>query len=249
MAPTNFYFQQGLAIGRRSEQTLMEDLTIECLRIYGFDLYYLPRTAVNLDKIFTEDPLNKYTNSYAIEGYLENPQGFEGDRDLLTKFGVEIQSKVTFVIARRRWSELIGRTGNAALAERPAEGDIIYFPLTQSFFEIKRAELHDPFYQVGKLYVYKLQCELIQASSETIQTGVEEIDDLFAEKSMDITDYMIQTEDGDMVLLETESRSGIVDESFDIDTIDGQSQNDVFSDNLSDILDFSESNPFGDIRE
>ena len=134
---TNFYFQSGIPGGRSSEHILMEDIIIECLKIYGFDTYYLPRQAVNEDVILGEDTLNNYEHAYALEMYMQNVSGFEGDGDLMTKFGVEIRDTATFVVARRRWDEVVASSGNAVLTTRPAEGDIVYFPLTKAFFEIK----------------------------------------------------------------------------------------------------------------
>jgi hypothetical protein len=150
----------------------MEDIIIECLKIYGFDTYYIPRKSVNEDDILGEDVLNKYSSAYPLEMYMQNVTGFEGDGDLLTKFGVEFRDTATFIVSRRRWDEVIARSGDAVLTTRPAEGDIIYFPLTKAFFEIKRVESTDPFFQVGKLYVYKLQCELMQYSSEVFDTEI-----------------------------------------------------------------------------
>lgn len=246
---TNFYFQSGIPMGRRSESILMEDLIIECLKIYGHDLIYLPRTAVNLDEIFNEDPLQKYSLSYTIEGYLENVLGFQGENDLLTKFGVEIRDKATFIISRRRWIELSGRLGIPGLLERPSEGDIVFFPLTNSFFDIKRVEVLDPFFQVGKLYVYKLECELMQASAERFDTGIEEIDTMGNAKTTDVSEYELTLEDdGGSLLMETVSESALILEDFDIDEIDNQSQNNKFVVEIDDVLDFTESNPFGDIR-
>lgn len=245
--PTNFYFQSGVPGGRSSEQLLMEDLIIECLKIYGFDVYYLPRQSVNEDEILNEDPLNKYSSAYPLEMYMSNVTGFEGEGDLLTKFGVEIRDTATFIVARRRWEEIIARSGDAQILTRPAEGDILYFPLTKSYFEIRRVETRDPFFQVGKLYVYKLECELMQFSSEEFDTGIAEIDNKPADKSMDIGAYELLLESGDSVLLEYHTPSTIILESFDMNTIDPTAQNENFTTNI-DILDFTERNPFGEIN-
>jgi hypothetical protein len=242
---TNFYFQSGIPGGRSSEQLLMEDLIIECLKIYGFDTYYLPRNAVNEDVILGEDTLNNYEHAYPLEMYMQNVSGFEGDGDLLTKFGVEIRDTATFIVARRRWDEVIGRSGNAVLTTRPAEGDIVYFPLTKAFFEIKRVEATDPFFQVGKLYVYKLQCELYQNSSEVFSTGNSEIDGIASSVSTDIGNYQILLEDGTKLLLEYYAPSSIIQESFNIEAILPNIQNDDIKAEIS-VLDFTEKNPFGE---
>ena len=244
---TNFYFQSGVPGGRSSEQLLMEDIIIECLKIYGFDTYYMPRKAVNEDLILGEDTLNRFEHAYPLEMYMQNVSGFEGDGDLMSKFGVEIKDTATFVVARRRWDETVARSGNAVLTTRPAEGDIVYFPLTKAFFEIKRVEATDPFFQVGKLYVYKLECELYRYSSETFDTGVTAIDSEAAGKSFDINDFNLLMEDGNKLLLEYYSPSPITLESFTLNTILPNTNNEDFRSEIS-VLDFSETNPFGEIN-
>ena len=177
--PTNFYFQSGLTSGTSSEQLLIEDLIIESLKIYGHDVYYLPRTLVNEDTIFDEDTLSQFTQAYPLEMYLENIEGFEG-QDLFSKFGIEFRDQATFVLARRRWQELVVSSGGIFTQDtRPSEGDLLYFPKTSSLFEIKLVEFSDPFYQAGKLYIFRLQCELFEYSSEVIDTGVEALDQIY----------------------------------------------------------------------
>jgi len=244
---TNFYFQSGIPGGRSSEQLLMEDIVIECLKIYGFDTYYIPRAAVNEDKILGEDVLNRYSSAYPLEMYLQNVTGFEGDGDLMSKFGVEIRDTATFVVARRRWDEVIARSGDAVLTTRPAEGDIIYFPLTKAFFEIKRVDATDPFFQVGKLYVYKMECELMQYSSERFDTGVSEIDNIADGDSLDINEFNLLLQSGDRALLEEYSPAGIVLQSYNLSTLLPNVDNEDFRGEIS-VLDFSERNPFGEIN-
>jgi len=244
---TSFYFQSGIPGGRSSEQLLMEDIIIECLRIYGFDTYYIPRQAVNEDDILGEDVLNKYSSAYPLEMYMQNVTGFEGDGDLMSKFGVEIRDTATFIVARRRWDEVIARSGDAVLTTRPAEGDIIYFPLTKAYFEIKFVESTDPFFQVGKLYVYKLQCELMQYSSEIFDTGVSEIDNIASEKSADINAFNLLLQNGDRVLLEEYSPAGIILQSYNMGAIFPNINNEDFRGEIS-VLDFSERNPFGELN-
>jgi Virus neck protein len=243
---TNFYFQSGIPGGRSSEQILMEDLIIECLKIYGFDTYYMPRHKINEDGILGEDALNNFEHAYPLEMYMQNVSGFEGDGDLLTKFGVEIKDTATFIVARRRWDEVVARTGNAVLTTRPAEGDIVYFPLTKAFMEIKKVDATDPFFQVGKLYVYKLECELYQYNSERFNTGVKEIDGLASDKSADSNEYNLILEDGYRILLEEYNPAGIILEGYNLSTIFPNTSNETFTGEIG-ILDFSEHNPFGEI--
>lgn len=242
---TNFYFQSGIPMGRRSESLLHEDLILECIKIYGFDIYYIPRVAVNRDMILNEDPLNKYEDAFNVEVYLENTTGF-GGTDLLSKFGVEIQDTATFILARRRWEEVIGRKNASVLPKRPAEGDLLYFPLTKSFFEIKYVEVKDPFFQVGKLYVYKLECELFQYSHEEVNTEVSEIDSTIDTYEQTMLAFQLLDEVGNPVLFE-DGINSIIFENYDINTTDKNAQNDDFDTNISDILDFTENNPFGEV--
>lgn len=225
----------------------MEDIIIECLKMYGFDVMYLPRQAQNEDKILGEDPLNSYNYTYPLEMYMENIDGFGGEGDLMSKFGVEFRDTATFIVSRRRWDEIVAKSGTAVLTTRPAEGDIIYFPLTKAFFEIKQVDSTEPFFQVGKLYVYKLRCELYQFSSERFATGISEIDSNIADSSIDINEFNVLLENGDRFLLEYYAPSSLILQSYDIDTIVPNTINDDFTSEIS-VLDFSESNPFGDIN-
>lgn len=243
---TNHYFQSGLPGGRSSEQLLHEDLIIECMKIYGHDVYYMPRQTVNEDVIFNEDALNNYPYAYNIEMYLADVQGFEGEGDLLTKFGVEIRDTATFVVARRRWDEIVARDGQTQLTTRPAEGDLIYFGRTSSLFEIRKVQALDPFFQVGKLYVFTLECELMQYSSEGIVTGINEIDSITSDNSLNIQDYQLLDESGNKLIYEYLTDSYIILESFDMDTIDPLAQNEDFETEIS-ILDFTDKNPFGEV--
>ena len=244
---TNFYFQSGIPMGRRSESILMEDLIIECLKIYGFDTYYIPRKEKNEDLILNEDVLNTYTFAQPLEMYLENVDGFGGDGELLTKFGLEIRDTATFIVSRRRWENVIGQFGDTILTNRPAEGDIIYFPLTKSFFEIKKVEARDPFFQVGQLYVFKLYCELMQYSSERFDTGIDEIDNLTTEVGQDIQNYEILLENNYKFLLEYETASVLIREEYETVDIDKIADNEYFDQGINDILDFTDRNPFGEV--
>jgi hypothetical protein len=170
--PTNVYFTQGT----RNEQYLVEDLIIESLKIYGQEFFYIPRTLVSKDEILGEDRLSEFKSSFPIEMYFENIDSFDGQGQFIQKFGLMVEQSATLVVARRRWDQLVGRYGQTIIPTRPCEGDLIYFPLSKGLFEIKFVKHQDPFYQLGKLYVYKLQVELYQYSSERIDTGVPEVD-------------------------------------------------------------------------
>ena len=164
---TNVFFNHAV----NTEQQLYEDLVVESLRFYGHDVFYLPREVVEEDSIFNEDVQSKFGDAYGVEMYIENTDGFEGDGDLMSKFGIEVRDTATFVISLRTWERFISLDSNLATSLRPNEGDLIYFPLTNSMFEIKFVEHEDPFYQVGKLFVFKLRCELFEYSGEDFDTG------------------------------------------------------------------------------
>jgi hypothetical protein len=170
----NFYFSEKV----RSEINLYEDLIIEALQIYGQDVYYLPRTIVNEDKIFGEDPSSRFSSSYKIEMYIDNVEGFDGEGDLFTRFGVEIRDECTFVVSKRRWSAQVQRADNDIQGDRPTEGDLIYLPLTKSYFEIRHVEHEQPFYQIENVPVYKLRATLFEYTGEDMDTGTAEIDSI-----------------------------------------------------------------------
>lgn len=179
MSTTNVYFSHGT----RNEQYLVEDLIIESLRMYGNEVFYIPRTLVSKDEILGEDRLSKFTSSFPIEMYFENVDSFDGQGAFIQKFGLMMEQSATLVVSRRRWDQMIGRYNVTQLPHRPCEGDLIYFPLTKGLFEIKFVKHQDPFYQLGKLYVYKLQVELFQYSSEQIDTGIPAVDTFESLKS------------------------------------------------------------------
>jgi hypothetical protein len=162
----------------RSEQNLYEDLVIESLKVYGQDVYYLPRDLVREDKIFGDEVPAKFGSSHKIEMYIENSEGFEGEGDLFTRFGVEIRDEATFVVSRRRWTQQVGRMDNQVTSVRPLEGDLIYLPLSKSLFQIQHVEHEQPFYQLSNLPVFKLRATLFEYNDEDLDTGIEEIDDI-----------------------------------------------------------------------
>ncbi len=244
--PVNHYFQSGNTPGTTAEQRLVEDLIIESLKIYGHDLYYMPRTSVTQDNILNEDVLAQFTSSYPIEMYLQNVEGWDQQQELFTKFGIEIKDTATFIVAKRRWEDSIAyQAPQLQLPTRPAEGDLLYFPKTDAMFEIKFVEHLNPFFQIGKFYVYSLQCELYRYSSEVIQTGIDEIDDDFMASSSNVYDYSVIAETGDLIL--GEDGSSIILASYDSTANAPLSNNTEFEDEGSAILDFTIKNPFGEV--
>ena len=158
----NPYFQQGAT----SEQNLVQDLINEQLRMYGVEVYYLPRQYVTKNTVIKEVIESKFTNAYPLEAYVDTYDGYEGVGTLLSKFGVQELDDLVLIISKERYesyiSPLIENVPNIELTTRPREGDLVYFPLGDRLFEIKFVEHEKPFYQLQKNYVYELRCELFR---------------------------------------------------------------------------------------
>lgn len=168
----NIYFRYDV----KSEQDLYEELVIESMKIYGQDVYYLPRTIVNESRILGDDIPSRFSNAYKIEMYIESVDGFGGEGKLFSKFGIEIRDQATFIVARRRWAETVASYNNEIDGDLPEEGDLIYLPMSKSLFQIMHVEREVPFYQLSNLNVVRLECELFEYNDEDIDTGINEID-------------------------------------------------------------------------
>jgi len=177
MALNPFFLQ-----GTQSEQRLVQDIINEHLRFHGVDVTYIPRKVLNQDTILNEVELSKFDDNYVIEAYINTFEGYSGAGDILTKFGMSLRDELTVTISKERFEDFISPFLDAsddseiALATRPREGDLIYFPLGQRLFEVKFVEHEDPFYQLGKNYVYQLKCELFEYEDEVVDTTIDEID-------------------------------------------------------------------------
>ena len=258
--PTNHYFQGGDGIGSTSEKRLMENLIIEGLKIYGHDVYYLPRTLVNKDLILGEDVASKFNAAYLCEMYMDTTDGFGTDGELISKFGLELRDDTTFTVSKRRWDDLVEDPATLIKSGRPNEGDIIYMPLMNSFWEILFVEDQEPFFQLGNLPVYKLRVTRFEYASERLDTGVSTIDAAEDKYSLDqlLHQMTLENEDGSL-LLENDKASGEPNyflmetyalqtqspyaSSIDLDTEAGFDT----SSTADDILDFTERNPFGEV--
>ena len=295
--PTNSYFNH---LENTAEQNLHQDLIIESIKTFGVDNYYLPRQYMNEDILYGEDTISQFSKSHLIEMYVKSVDGFEGEGDFVSRFGLEIRDQVIFSVARRRWENL--NTGY----DRPREGDIIFFPLNKKLYEVRFVEHESVFYQFGKLPIFDLTCELFQYSEEQLETGITDIDDIEREQGYAIDlvmsaggsgDYVVDdkvyqgvsyaaaTWDGTVVswnattrllrvndvkgalaavatygassagvntgtawtLSTTTDASGLADSDQELPT-DPNADNLEFEIEADSILDFSESNPFGDVR-
>ena len=169
---TNSYFTQGTT----GEQDLVGSLVTEQIKMFGKDVYYIPRTLVDRDSVFEEDSLSAFNGAYLIEAYIEDATGFRGDGDMFSKFGVRISDQVTFIISRERFTAAVDDNAQLIVEGRPNEGDLIHLPMANKTFEIQFVEHEIPFYQLGKVHVWGLRCELFEYSDEDFNTGVAEID-------------------------------------------------------------------------
>ena len=174
MALNPFFLQ-----GTSSEQQLVQDLINEQLRTFGVEVTYIPRKFVNVKSIIQEVQASKFDDNFSIEAYVNNYDGYGGTGDVLTKFGMSLRDEVTLTISRERFEDFISpfmAADDYLLSSRPREGDLIFFPLGQRLFEVKFVEHENPFYQLGKNYVYELKCELFEYEDEVIDTSIEAID-------------------------------------------------------------------------
>jgi len=273
-----------------TERSLYQDLIKEAIQIYGHDVYYVNRTTVAIDTILGEDALSKFNNAQPIEMYVEDAEGFGGDKEIISQFGLENRNEITFVVSKERFQELDSQvtledgtdtTGGAILlesgtvetsnlstlgdshyilldttrtdADRPLEGDLVYHPVLAKMFEISFVDHDEPFYQLDNNPVYKLRCKQFEYSSEALDTGIDTIDAIEGTLSEDTRQYQITLENEvGSVLLENAADTGydsyIITEDYvlgDMDT-DKTAQNELFDELDNTVLDFSESNPFGD---
>jgi len=264
--PVNHYFQGGNGIGNDSEKRLHEDLIIEGLKIYGHDCYYLPRTLVNHDLVLGEDVLSKFDQSYMLEMYIETTEGFAGEQELVSKFGLEIREDTTFMISKRIWQNQVDSAATLIKTGRPNEGDLVYVPLMNSFFEIQFVEDQEPFFQLGNLPVYKLKTTRFEYSSEKLDTGISEIDVAEDRLSIDQLQHQLTLEDGGGIMLEDSDTTlntinFLLTETHEDKNLATQTRD--YADNATynadagfdtastgdDILDFTERNPFGEVDE
>ena len=162
--------------GTRNEQMLQQSLVDEFIKMFGLDVLYVPRKLLIKDDVMNEALISEFDDSFMMQAYLENFEGFQGNGDILTKFGIRSTDEVTLVISRQLFEDFIAvhmyNVDNIEVPSRPSEGDLLYFPLSDNIFEIKFVEHEEPFYQFGKLYTYKLKCELYEYENETTGTGI-----------------------------------------------------------------------------
>ena len=287
---TNLYFNN---VTSHAEQELINDLTSEVIKMHGMDVFYIPRTIVKEDLLLGEDVLAKFSTAYEIEMYLKGTEGFGGEGDLVSKFGLDVRDEVIFTVHKDRFNL-------ATDMDKPLEGDLVFLPINKGLFEVKFVEHEQPFYQAGKNYSFDITCELYQYSQEQLETGIVDIDNIEKEQGYTIdlvmtaggsgafTDDEIiyqgtsgaRTFEGTVVSWNTVTRTlrlndisgslaavattGVTSGAVwslssttdstgkaDLDQVlptDPNADNLEFEIEADSILDFSENNPFGDVR-
>jgi len=218
---TNVFFQN---YSYFNEQQLIDDLVIESIQIYGLDMVYLTRNLEAVDTILNEDDLSIFNAAYEMEMYVKSVDGFQGEGDFLSRFGLQIRDSAVFSLAIRTFERYVTRIDSSKV--RPNEGDLIFLPLNGKFFKIMHVEHESVFYQSGALQVYDLKCELFEYSNERFETGREDVDTYFDD-------------------INTENISNL--ESLAM--IDPIAKNIFFEEEADNIIDFSELDPFSEVIE
>ena len=233
---TSFFFNN---YKNSQEQLLLDSLVSESISIMGEAMYYCPRNINSFSHLYTEDAVSSYTQAFLVPIYIENVMGFKGDGEFVAKFGIEIRDRIVLSISQSVFALEIG---TAIGVPRPNEGDLIYFPLNDKTFQIKYVEKFEMFYPLGALYVWKMECELFEYSSEILSTGIPNIDTLQTQFDLNVVDWAIRTEDGYPIL----------DESYNYICIDGSAIgqkdeldiSDTLQEESNEIIDFSVLDPF-----
>jgi hypothetical protein len=237
----NFYFNNFNSSG---EQNLLESLIIESISIYGQDMYYVPRVIKNFDNVLTEDDQSQYNSAHLLCFYINSIDGFTGDGNFMSKFGVEIRDQITLSVPMATFQEQVGIYTSQP---RPNEGDIIFFPLNQKCFQIKYVDKFSMFYQLGALQLWKVTCELFEYSNEKFNTGIPAIDILQTNFSTNSIDWAFLDEFGNWLV--DEDSNVLVSEEFVIENIDTTAENDNIDSDATTFLNFSETNPFAEINQ
>jgi hypothetical protein len=237
---TNFYFNN---FQNSQEQLLIEDLVLESIKIYGHDMFYCPRTLIAKDDIYGEDSLSEYNEAYPIDLYIKSYDSYEGDGSFLSKFNLEIRDQMTLTVSVRNFMNEIG---DIATIARPQEGDLIYIPMVDRIMIIKYVNKNAVFYQMGSIQMYDLTCEIYEYSSERLRTGIDAIDNIEKERSLDMGIWGILTNDN--YFITDNDGFEIIQSSYDFES----QATDAFEDNTEfqlegeEILDWSQVDPFSE---
>ena len=236
---TNFFFNN---FQSSQEQLLLENLIIESIKVYGEDMYYLPRTLNNYDEVYGADDQSSYDTAYMVEMYIKSIDGFSGDGNFLSKFGLEIRDRVIFSVAQRIFSEEVGMHSNQV---RPNEGDLIYFPLNAKCFQIKYVNKQEMFYQLGALQTWEVTCELFEYSGEKLNTGIPEIDILQTKFDTNQFTFAIRS-DNDGSIIADEEGTILILEGSSMDDLIPAAENDEIQRESDLFVDFTAYDPFSE---
>ena len=234
----NFFFNQ---YGSSQEQNLLEDLIIEAIGISGEDVLYIPRKINNFDTLYTADDQSSYEDVYSVVMYIESYDSFGGSGSFMSQVGLEIRDQVVFTIAQKVFYEEVG-VNTAQI--RPNEGDLIYFPLNNKVFQIKYVDKFQMFYQLGKLYTWKMTCELFEYSDEKFSTGYSFIDSIQTDNSTNELDNVFLDENGNRFV--NESNFYLTNDNFSSEQEVPNSVNEYVNEESDKFVNFSTTNPFGD---
>lgn len=237
---TSFYFNN---FQNSQEQLLIEDLVLESIKIYGHDMYYCPRTLVAKDDIYGEDTISEYKAAYLIDLYIKNVDSYEGDSTFLSKFNLEIRDQMTLTVSYRNFMNEIG---NVATIDRPREGDLIYIPMLDRLWIVKYVTKNAVFYQMGSVQMYDLVCDMFEYSSERFSTGIEAIDSIQKDLSLDASAYSLLTQDG--FIITDQDGYQIIQGGYDFETQarDPYEDNTEFELEGDNILDWTQIDPFSE---
>lgn len=220
-----------------NEQSLIDDLIVESIQFYGYDMYYLPRTG-EYDQVFREQQQSEFNSAIGIEMYIKSADGYGGDGQFLSNFGIEVRHQAVFTVAQSRWATVATDEGQPQnIIDRPREGDLIYYRKDRKLLEIKRVNQYELFYQLGALQTWEITCEVFEYGNEAFDTGVAEIDAIEDTLSVSTRNKGSIGDDGPEF-----------DEGFEVDGDD----TDEFADNndidtaANPLIDFSENNPFSE---
>ena len=245
MASRNVFFNN---FESKGEQDLIEDLVIESIQIYGIDAYYMPKTYYDYDNLYGESDLALYKEYYTVPMYINSVEGFGGEGDFLSKFGVEQRDTMTMSVARRTFEQDVGREDLANI-ERPREGDVIFFPLNKKLYTVNFVEHEPVFYQMGSLQFYELRLEMFEYGGERFNTGISDIDVLEDTRSTDIFLHnQLMMETGDLPIhIETGQRVLLdgIGTALDQDDIT-DSENTFLETGADNFIDFSDADPFSE---
>lgn len=238
--PLNPYFNVHT---QTNEQTLVEDLIYESIRMYGYDVQYIPRILNDADPIFNEDASSVYKGAYPIAMYIRNVDGFSGDGTFLQKFGIEIRSQVTFSVSIRDFTQSVSTPTSHT---RPLEGSLIYLAMDNKLFQIKKVDKYSVFYQTGALQTYDLICEVFEYAGEKLQTGIAAVDEIANSLSFSSVNITLIDSDGNTIVDENRRPILTYEIDDDLDLYDQVSSADEIRTDSAALIDLSENDPLSE---